>query len=228
MKRYLLKISGEVFGSQGFDAEKAKSLAQEIKEARKYAELAVVLGAGNIWRGRESTAFGFPAAASDAIGMAATLLNAAVLRESLTQIGVPAKVFSPHTFTPFAHAHIIPEEQEFLASGGIVIFAGGTGAPFFTTDSAAVLRALEIEADAVLKGTKVDGVYSDDPEKNPDATRYDVLSYDEALKKDLKIMDATAFALARERSLPLFVFSLFGDQAIEKAAQREARGTWVQ
>lgn len=229
MKRILLKLSGEALGDRAFSHEKTEFLVSEIVEAKQKTdiELAIVLGGGNIWRGRDSEEFGFNPADSDAIGMSATILNAAVFKRSLEKHGVKAKVFCPIEMPLLSTLHSTDKEKKILKKGKIVIFAGGTGAPFFTTDTTAVLRALEIEADAVFKGTKVDGVYSDDPNKNPNATKYDKLSYDEALEKNLKVMDGTAFALAKDKKMPIFVFNAFEKGSITRALLGENEGTWV-
>lgn len=229
MKRVILKISGEALGDIGFSPEKSYALVQEIIKAKKNSkiEIAIVIGGGNIWRKRDSEGFAFAGSNSDAIGMGATVLNAAVLRNILVSFGVEASVFSPHPFSDIAQRHSVSDEREALLSGRVVIFAGGTGAPFFTTDSAAVVRALEIQADAVFKGTKVSGVYDSDPKKNPNARRFDSLSFTDALENDLQIMDATAFALARENNLPLFVFDAFAEDGIVNALSGKGAGTWV-
>ncbi|QQS59900.1 uridine monophosphate kinase [Candidatus Peregrinibacteria bacterium] len=229
MTRYLLKISGEMLGETGFSSDKVSLLVEEIVLAKKVAgaEIAVVVGGGNIWRGRDSKAFGFSPAKSDRIGMGATVLNAAVLKEMFHSKNILADVFVPHAVPLLGKSHCIEDEIQSLKAGNIVLFAGGTGSPFFTTDSAAIVRALEIQADAVLKGTKVDGVYDEDPEKNPSAKRFDTLSYNDAIQMGLKVMDGTAFSLAREYKMPLFVFDAFQKGAISEAVQGRGRGTWV-
>jgi len=229
MKRIVLKLSGEALGEVGFSAEKAQFLVSEIASAQKESDvqIAIVIGGGNIWRGRDSKEFGFPSANSDAIGMGATLLNAAVLKNALSLQGIKSQIFSPHPFSDIAQKHTIEEEITALEAGEIVIFAGGTGAPFFTTDSAAVLRGLEIQADAVFKGTKVSGVYDADPQKNPNAKKFNSISFTEALDKNLKIMDATAFALARENQLPIYVFDAFVKGGISSALCGDNGGTWI-
>ncbi len=230
MQRVLLKLSGEALGTTGYDQANVNNLAQEIATAYQdhQLELAVLVGGGNIWRGRDFTSFHFDAAYSDMIGMGATVLNSLVLAGALQQTGVGAKVFSALPLSADVHPHNIKAEKVSMQSGEIVIFAGGTGSPFFTTDSAAVLRALEIGADAVLKGTKVDGVYDSDPNKIPTAKRFDALTYDQALAQNLQIMDATAFALARENQLPVCVFNALQAGGIGNAlSASSATGTWV-
>lgn len=229
MVRYLIKISGEMFGTCGFSPEQTSALVEELIVAQREtgAEMALVVGGGNIWRGRDSKEFGFPAAESDRIGIGATVLNAAVLKEVFRSKNIAAEVFVPHAVPLLGKSHRIEEEIHSLENGRIVIFAGGTGSPFFTTDSAAVVRGLEIRADAVLKGTKVDGVYDDDPEKNPSAKRYETLTHDEAVRKGLKVMDGTAFSLAREYNIPIFVFNAFRKGSFLRAIQGVETGTWV-
>lgn len=230
MTRYLLKLSGEALGESGFDAEKAAFFADEVLGAiaeQPRLQLAVLVGGGNLWRGRDAQAFGFPPAIADQVGIAALLLNAMVLTEMLRAKGAKARAFSPWSFGSAVELHDIAAEQAAMAHGEIVVFAGGTGNPFFTTDTAAVLRGLEIEADAVLKGTKVAGVFDADPQHNPSAQMYDRLGYDEALARDLRVMDGTAFALAREHGLPVFVFDAFTKGNITAALTGRATGTWI-
>lgn len=230
MKRVVLKLSGEALGENAYSPNAIAEMVQEILSAKRenpQMQIALVLGGGNIWRGRESGGYGFHAADSDAIGMGATILNAGVLSRALQSEGLPSSVFSSHPLYGVAKEHNIQEEISALEKGEIVFLAGGTGAPFFTTDSAAVLRALEIRADAVLKGTKVNGVFESNPETNPEAKKFDTLSFTDALEKNLRIMDATAFALARENDLPIFVFNSFIKGNISAALQEKAEGTWV-
>ena len=226
MKTFLIKLSGEILGERGFDREKVAFFAREISTI-KSAKIAIVIGGGNLWRGRDATDFGFLPADSDAIGMNATILNAAILRNFLQKIGKKARVFSPFPVDRLSEKYSPDAAKAALKAGEIIFCAGGTGAPFFTTDSAAVLRALEIGADAVLKGTKVDGIFSADPMKNPDATRFSKISFSDALDKNLKIMDATAFALARENKMPIFVFNAFSKNALSDAISGKISGSWV-
>jgi uridylate kinase len=229
MKRIILKLSGEVFGSSGFNHEDALYFVDELKKARKSSQtqIAIVLGGGNIWRGRDSKEFDFHQAESDAIGIGATVLNAAVAKRMLEQNDIPAEVFSAHQYPFLSKLHSIADEDAALESGAIALLAGGTGAPFFTTDSAAVLRALELQADAVFKATKVDGVYSADPKTNPNAERFDRLTFDQAIEKDLQVMDATAFTMAEDRNLPIFVFDFFQKDALKNALEGNQTGTWI-
>jgi uridylate kinase len=228
MKRILLKLSGETLGENGFSLEKTKYLASEIKNAKDIGvQIALVLGGGNIWRGRDNKQFGFFPAHSDAIGMMSTFLNALVLKNILTQMDVPSVIFSPDSFSGLTEKHNIEKEISALKSGKIVMFAGGTGAPFFTTDSAAVLRALEIRADAVLKGTKVNGIYESDPNTNPGAKKFKSLSFSKGIHLGLKVMDMTAFTLAKEHNLPIFVFRALQKNAISSVLTGKGEGTWV-
>lgn len=229
MKRILLKLSGEALGLSGFSLENVNFLADEVLEAKKNTdtEIAIVLGGGNIWRGRDSKEFGFFPADSDAVGMGATILNAVVFKRILQKKGQKTRVYSPIEASLLAKKHNPDLEIESLEKGEIILLAGGTGSPFFTTDTTAVLRALEIRADAVFKGTKVSGVFDSDPNKNSDAKKYDSLTFQEALKKNLKVMDATAFALAKENEMPIFVFNAFEKGAILRAVRGEQEGTWV-
>ncbi len=228
MKRILLKLSGEALGERAFSSEKTQFLVSEIQQARKSdVQIAIVIGGGNIWRGRDSAEFGLASTDSDAIGMTATVLNAAVLKRSLEKSGASVRIFSPYPCMNLTEIHSPDAEISALESGDIVIFAGGTGNPFFTTDSAAVLRALEIRADAVFKGTKVSGVYDSNPEINPDAKKLENLTYSDALHQGLQIMDATAFALAQEKNLPLFIFNAFEKGNISGAIAGSVTGSWV-
>jgi len=230
MQRILLKLSGESLGEHAFDMVKVEALANEIIRGlrQRKVELAIVIGGGNIWRGRDSTAFGFEPTYSDMIGMEATQLNALVLAGVMRKKGIPVEAYSPLPLSSLVFIHDIEREKAALAAGKVIIFAGGTGNPFFTTDSAAVLRACEIGAEAVLKGTKVEGVFESDPNINPAAKKYDTLTYDEALKANLKIMDTTAFALARERKMPLYIFDSFRDGGIAAVFGGDTvMGTWV-
>lgn len=227
MKRVLLKLSGEALGAKGFEPEKVEFFAEEIKKASKKSQVAVVLGAGNIWRGRDSQAFAFNAAESDYIGMTATFLNAMVMKNALNKKSIKARIFSPIEFDLAAEKLSRRQEIEALEKGEVVIFAGGTGSPFFTTDSAAALRAIEIGAEIILKATKVDGVYDSDPSKNSGAKRYAQVSFIEAMEKKLEIFDQTAFDLAAKNNIPIFVFNAFADNSISEAIEQKNRGTLV-
>lgn len=210
-KRILLKITGEALKGNndfGFDTNAIESLIDNITEVLNGGvELAIVLGAGNLWRGAIGKKLGMDPVNADYMGMLGTVMNALAMKDAFEKRGINCEVqTSIHMYPiaiPFNHSKAIKCMEE----GRVVIFAGGTGHPFFTTDTAAALRALEIGAEALFKATKVNGVYSDDPEKNPAATRYERLSFDEALYKKLKIMDASAFSLCRDNNLPVVVFN---------------------
>ena len=230
MQRVLLKLSGEILGTDGFDPAMIGQLADELIAAQREhdIELAVVLGGGNIWRGRDFAELAFDPAYADSIGMGATVLNALVLAGAIRQRGGGASVFSPLPLTADVHPHHPRAEVAALHSGEIIFLGGGTGNPYFTTDTTAVLRALELQADAVLKGTKVDGVYDADPQKHPHAKRFDVLTFDQALEHNLGVMDATAFAMAREHQLPVCVFNALQPGAIAAVISGDdEQGTWV-
>ncbi len=222
-KRVLLELSGEMMGSENapIDTETLNSVASQLKDIRlSDVQIAVVIGAGNIWRGagKQKT---IKREKSDMIGMLATIINALALQGTLENMGVPACVLSALNFEPVVEVNNIgpyvgKDAIEHLEKGEVVIFGGGTGNPFFTTDTASALRALQIEADVLLKATKVDGVYSEDPVKNPNAKKFQSLSSEEALKMGLKVMDAAAFALCKDNGLPIIVFSLHPQGNIQK------------
>ncbi|HEV8590131.1 MAG TPA: UMP kinase [Pyrinomonadaceae bacterium] len=211
-RRVLLKLSGEaLLGEQSFgiDVNVARSVAEEIKQAHQLGtQIAVVVGGGNIFRGVSASAGNMDRASADYIGMLATVMNAVVLQDALEKIGIQTRVLSAIDIPQLAEPFIRRRAIRHLEKGRIVILAAGTGNPFFSTDSAAALRALEIKADAILKGTKVDGVYSDDPMKDPSATRFEQITFQEVLEKRLKVMDASAISLCRDNSLPIIVFNM--------------------
>ncbi|HVF57412.1 MAG TPA: UMP kinase [Pyrinomonadaceae bacterium] len=211
-RRILLKASGEaLMGAQnyGVDVEVARSIAEEIKAIHALGvEVAVVVGGGNIFRGVSESAGNMDRAAADYIGMLATVMNSVVLQDALEKTGVHTRVLSAINIPQVAEAFIRRRAIRHLEKGRVVIFAGGTGNPYFTTDSAAALRALEIKADAILKATKVDGVYSADPVKDKSATRYDCITYQEVLERQLKVMDASAISLCMDNRLPIVVFNM--------------------
>ena len=211
-KRILLKLSGESLEgsrSYGIDPERLADYAEEIKSvAGKGVETAVVIGGGNIFRGLQGTGEGMDRVQGDYMGMLATVINSMALQAALQKINVKAKLLSGLAIDPICEAMSRRRAIEYLKEGYVVIISAGTGNPFFTTDSASALRAIEIEADALLKGTRVDGVYTADPEKDPLATKYDTLSFNEAYEKGLKIMDLTAFTLCRENHMPIVVFDM--------------------
>jgi len=227
MKRVVLKLSGEILGTKGWSAEKVNALADALVEAKNKTQLAIVLGAGNVWRGRDSKDFALSGTQSDALGMLGTLFNARLLTDVLLKKNIKARCFAPYALARIAEQYTPAAVDKALTEGCVCILGGGTGAPFFTTDTAAVLRALELEADAVLKGTKVDGVYDSDPQQNPNAIKFDQLSHQETIDQKIKVMDTTAFALAEPTKLPIFVFNAVDPSNIAAAFAEKAIGTWV-
>jgi uridylate kinase len=230
-KRLLLKLSGEALmgkGQYGIDISVANRLAGDIAEAlRTGAELGVVVGGGNIFRGLVGAAAGMERATADYMGMLATVMNALALGNALEQLGVQARVVSAIPMPTICESYVRPKALQHIADGRVVIFAAGTGNPFFTTDTTAVLRAIEMGCEAVVKATQVDGVYSADPKKVPDAVRYDRLTYSDVLARDLKVMDGAAIALARDNDLPVIVFSIDEPGNILKLLRGEARATVI-
>ena len=211
-KRILLKLSGEaLMGDQsyGIDTAKAESVAREIKAVQEHGvQVAIVVGGGNIFRGVSKSAGNMDRAAADYIGMLATVMNAVVLQDALEKLDVYTRVMSAIHIPQLAEPFIRRRAVRHLEKDRVVIFAAGTGTPYFTTDSAAALRALEIEAEVIFKATKVDGVYSADPMKEADATRFEKISYQEVLERQLKVMDASAISLCMENNLPIMVFNM--------------------
>jgi len=211
-RRVLLKISGEaLMGPQeyGLDQETVKRIARDVQAVNRMGvEICLVIGGGNIFRGITAATQGMQRAAADYMGMLATVMNALAMQNALEQLGVHTRVQSAITMTAVCEPYIRRRALRHMEKGRVVIFAAGTGNPFFTTDTAAALRASEMGCDVLLKGTKVDGVYSADPRKVPDAQRYDRLTYLEVLSRDLKVMDAAAVSLARENRIPILVFSV--------------------
>ncbi len=220
-KRVLLKISGEGFCSENspvIDNSKCRHIAGEISSARKSGvEIAIVVGGGNIIRGAELSKSGVDRTSADQLGMIATNINAIILQDSLKKLKTPTSVLSAIQIQNIVESYTIHKCLSLLEKGHVVIIAGGTGSPYFTTDTAAALRAIEIGADVFLKGTKVDGVYSDDPVISPGAKKYDKIGYMEVLEKNLGIMDSTAVSLSMENKLPITVFSLMKKNNIRKA-----------
>ncbi len=230
-RRILLKLSGEaLMGSvaYGIDPAVLSSLAKELARLKTLqVQTGLVIGGGNIFRGVAGVAQGFDRVRADQMGMLATVINALALEEALKAHGVPAKTVSAFEIKGVVEAFSKNKALSYLNEGYFVIFAAGTGNPFFTTDTAATLRALEIGAEALFKATKVDGVYNADPEKDPTAKKYDYLSYDEVIEKNLRVMDLTAIALARDHNLPVLVFSMQVPGNIEKAVLGAKVGTLV-
>ncbi len=217
-KRVLFKLSGEgLMGDRAFgmDEQTINSLAQQIKAVHdKGVEICIVVGGGNIFRGAKEASKGLNRSVADQVGMLATVMNALYLQNALEQIGVSTRVMSGISIPSVCESYIYRRALRHLEKGRVLIFAGGTGNPYFTTDSGAALRASEMGCDAILKATQVDGVYSDDPKKNPKAKRYETISYDEVIKKNLKVMDIAAVALARDNNIPIVVFAQKGKNAL--------------
>jgi len=211
-KRILLKLSGESLqgsSSYGVESQQVKEFAEQIKALTDQGfEVSIVLGGGNIFRGLQGLESGVSRVKGDQMGMLATVINSMALQAGIENANGKAQVYTAVRMEPFADYYVKERAQKALQEGYVTIVAGGTGNPFFTTDSAAALRALELEADVLLKGTRVDGIYSDDPEKNKDAVRYEKITYNEALEKRLNVMDMTAFALCRDNNLPVIVFDI--------------------
>jgi len=211
-KRILLKLSGEALMGErqyGIDPKRLAEYAEEIKEIIEMGiEVAIVIGGGNIFRGVAGAAGGMDRVQADHMGMLATVINGLALQSALEQAGLATRLQSAIEMNKIAEPFIKRRALRHLEKGRVVIFGAGTGNPYFTTDTGATLRAIEIKADAILKGTRVDGIYTADPEKDPTATKYDTISYDEVMSKDLKVMDLTAFALSKENKLPIVVFNM--------------------
>src|SRR5438067_2383176 len=229
--RVLLKLSGEaLLGEQSFgiDVNVARSVAEEIKQAHQLGiQIAVVVGGGNIFRGVSASAGNMDRASADYIGMLATVMNAVVLQDALEKAGIQTRVLSAIDIPQLAEPFIRRRAIRHLEKGRIVILAAGTGNPFFSTDSAAALRALEIKADVILKATKVDGVYSADPMKDATATRFDCITYLEVLEKQLKVMDASAISLCMDNNLPIVVFNMRKPGNIARVVTNDGIGTLV-
>ena len=230
-KRILLKLSGEaLMGDDPYGINRATlvRIVQEVREVTDLGcEVAVVIGGGNIFRGVAGGSVGMDRATADYMGMLATVMNALALGDTMRQEGMTARVMSAIGIEQVVEPYVRPKALQYLEEGKVVVFAAGTGNPFFTTDTAAALRGAEIGAEIVLKATKVDGVYTEDPKRNPEARRYATITFDEAISRNLQVMDATAFALCRDQRLPIKVFSIFKPGAIKRVVQGEDEGTLV-
>ena len=230
-KRVLLKLSGESLGGpagKGLDEDSLKKFAAEIAAAVKAGyQIAIVNGGGNIFRGIQGIGKGYDRVTGDRMGMVATVINSMALASALRSEGITAEVFTATNMAPLAELYTRDNAVEVLEAGGVALISGGTGNPFFSTDSGAALRALEIKADAVLKGTRVDGVYTADPEKDPTATKYDEITFQEALSRHLKVMDQTAFALCEQGPVPIVVFNINTPGALLAVLAGEKTGTLV-
>lgn len=229
--RVLLKLSGQAFsGPQklGIDPETVKAIAEDIREAvESGVDIAVVIGAGNIIRGESASGGGMDRATADYMGMLGTVINSLALQDALEKVGVHTRVQTAINMAEVAEPFIRRRAMRHMEKGRVVILAAGTGNPYFTTDTAASLRALEIHAQVVLKATNVDGVYTSDPKKNPDAVKFDEISFSEAINRNLGVMDLTAFTLCMENSLPIVVFDITERGNIGRAARGEKIGTLV-
>jgi uridylate kinase len=230
-KRILLKLSGEALmgeGAYGIHRATLERIVAEVAEVvRMGVETGIVIGGGNIFRGVALGAAGMDRATADYMGMLATVMNALALQDAFRHIGMASRVQSALNIEQVAEPYIRGKAMRYLEEGKVVIFAAGTGNPFFTTDTAAALRGMEMNVDIVLKATKVDGVYTDDPKTHPEAMRYKRLSFDEAIVKNLKVMDATALTLCRDQKLPISVFSIFKPGALKRLVLGEDEGTLV-
>ena len=229
--RVLLKLSGEALMGDdafGINRDTIVRMAQEVAEVTRLGvQVAVVIGGGNIFRGVAGGSVGMDRATADYMGMLATVMNALALADTMNNVGLTARVMSAISIEQVVEPYVRPKALQYMEEGKVVIFAAGTGNPFFTTDTAAALRCAEIGAEMVLKATKVDGVYSADPKKDPTATRYDKITFDEAMARNLGIMDATAFALCRDQKLPIKVFSIVKPGALKRAVLGQDEGTLV-
>jgi len=229
--RILLKLSGEaLMGSKsyGIDPKRIKEYAEEIKLLHsKGVEIAIVIGGGNIFRGMAGSNDGVDRVQADYMGMLATVMNGLALQSALENVDVPTRLQTALKIEAIAEPYMKRKAMRHLEKKRIVIFSAGTGNPFFTTDSAAVLRAIEIDADVILKGTRVDGIYTEDPEKNKEAIKFDTLSFEEVLKRGLKVMDTTAFTLSQENKLPIIVFDMNTKGNLSKVVNGENIGTHV-
>jgi len=230
-KRILLKLSGEALGGPmgyGIDVQEAESIASRIKEVYQMCgDVAVVIGAGNLWRGKQGLERGMDRSTADYMGMLATVMNAMALMDALERQGVYTRVMSAIEMRAIAEPYIRRRAIRHLEKKRVVIFGAGTGNPFFSTDTAAALRATEIDADVVIKATKVDGVYDSDPKKNPDAKKFEKLSYIEVLNRRLEVMDSTAITLCMDNNLPILVLNLWDSNALLGALRGENVGTLV-
>ena len=230
-KRILLKLSGESLqGKQGYgiDTERLNQYAEQVKSiAQKGVQIGIVIGGGNIFRGLSGAQKGFDRVKGDQMGMLATVINALALQSALEAIGQPVRVLTSIRMEPVGDFYSPAKAQRLLDKGNVVILAGGTGAPYFTTDTGSSLRALEIKADVMLKGTRVDGIYTADPEKDPSATKFDEITYDEVIRRGLKVMDTTAIVMCKDNGMPIYVFDMDHVGNLAKVIDGEKIGTMV-
>ncbi len=231
-RRILLKLSGEALspsnGGMGIDPDQAAFIAQRVKAVVDLGvQVAIVIGAGNLWRGAVGVARGMDQSTADHMGMIATVMNGLALQDAMVRIGITTRVQTAIEMNRVAEPYIRLRAIRHLEKGRVVILAGGTGSPYFTTDTAAALRAAEIDADLIVKATKVDGVYTADPKKDPTATRFDALTYESCLERKLEIMDLTAFTLCMEHKMPIIVLDFWAPGMLEAAVRGEDVGTLV-
>jgi len=230
--RILLKLSGEALSMEtgnGIDPEKAETIARKVKKVYDMnVQIGVVIGAGNLWRGAIGVERGMDQTTADHMGMIATVMNGLALRDALERVGVPARVQTAVQMNAVAEPYIRLRAVRHLEKGRVVIIAGGTGNPYFTTDTAGALRAMEINADVLIKATKVNGVYSEDPKKNPEATRFARLNYEQVLRSQFEVMDMTAFTLCRENNMPIMVLNFWnGDDLLQAVQGNNDVGTLI-
>jgi len=230
-KRILLKLSGESLAGetkQGIDTQRLAQYAEQVKSiADKGVQIGIVIGGGNIFRGLSGARKGFDRVKGDQMGMLATVINALALASALESIGQPVRVLTSIRMEPVGDFYSPDKAKRLLNQGNVVILAGGTGAPYFTTDTGSSLRALEIQADVMLKGTRVDGIYTADPEKDPTATKFSEITYDEVIARGLKVMDMTAIVMCKDNGLPIYVFDMDQYGNLEKVINGEQIGTLV-
>lgn len=229
-KRILLKMSGEALGPQGYgiDAETVKTIAREVQRVHTLGvEIAVVIGGGNMWRGADAAATGIDRATADYVGMLATVMNSLVMQDAMEKLGMVTRVQTAIEMPPVAEPFIRRRAVRHLEKGRVVILAAGSGNPFFTTDTAAALRSVELNAQVLIKATQVDGIYDDDPRRNPNARKFEELSYMRALNMGLRVMDSTAISLCKDNHMPIIVFNLRQPGALEAIVHGEKCGTLV-
>ncbi len=229
-QRILLKMSGEALGPHGYgiDAETVRRIASEVQRVHSLGiEIAVVIGGGNMWRGADAAATGIDRATADYVGMLATVMNSLVMQDAMEKLGMVTRVQTAIEMPPVAEPFIRRRAVRHLEKGRVVILAAGSGNPFFTTDTAAALRSVELNAQVLIKATQVDGIYDDDPRRNPNARKFEVLSYMRALNMGLKVMDSTAISLCKDNRMPIIVFNLRQEGALEAIVRGEKCGTLV-
>jgi uridylate kinase len=229
-RRILLKLSGEALGAQGtgIDAATVRTIAAEVKRVHALGvQIAMVVGGGNMWRGADAAATGIDRATADYVGMLATVMNSLVMQDAMEKLGMETRVQTAIEMPPVAEPFIRRRAERHLEKGRVVVLAAGSGNPFFTTDTAAALRAVELNTDVLLKATKVDGIYDDDPMRNPNAHKFEEISYMQALNMGLKVMDSTALSLCKDNTMPIIVFNLHQAGALEMIVRGGKCGTLV-